>query len=920
MAGITATTGLVSGIATQDTIDKLMQIAARPRDLLISRNKEAQTEQAALSQVQAMILAMQVNVQKLTKSDTFNKTKATSSDDSIMTALTTGSPTAGSYSFRAVRLAQSQQLISGPFASNTQAIGAGTVSFRFGGYINDGIALSQLNGGSGVQAGAIRITDRSGTSAEIDLSYAQTIDDVLNAINSTKTINVQAVTSGDRIKLLDQTGQTLSNLRVQEVNGGTTAASLGLSAINTASNSATGQDVLSLSNSFGLTSFRNGTGLSLRDALPDLRVSFRDGSSDLDVDFDSEKTLGEMLETINAADPTRLQAQLSADGDRLEFLDLTTDTGGTFAISSPMGGELAEELGLTGTAVDGKLTSGRLMAGLKTALASTLRGGAGLGTLGQISLTDRSGATATVDLSGAETLDEILTRLNASGIGITAKYNTARNGIELADTTGATTSNLIIANADATNSADQLQIAANVSRSQVNSGSLKMQVVSESTSLASLNGGKGVFRSSILLNDSNGNFGTLRMLDQSIQTVGDVIDAINNLGIGIQARINDGGDGIALVDTANGGSTMRVREVGSGRAAADLRILGEGSNITVDGSSAVGIDGSTAFTVTLSATDTLQDLTTKINALNSGVNAGILNMGSGATPYRLSLASQRSGVAGNLLIDTSNVSFSLSETTRGQDALVAVNPTDLSPGIVVSSNTNDFDNVVSGLRMTLKSASSSVVNVTVERNTTDVMDTAKRFADDFNKMRGELDDQLKFDADANNRGPLFGSVELLQVESEFGNLLTSRISGAGSFRSLEELGFSLDRQGKIQLNEQKLKDQLAVNPDQVRNFFTSEKTGAAVRINDLINRLAGVPTVNGRPSGKSIFDKRQQTIQDRINLTQERIDLLTVRLTAQRELLSKQFNAMETALAKMQSTQTALSQLEQLASAFGGGK
>ena len=35
MAGITATTGLVSGIATQDTIDKLMQIAARPRDLLI---------------------------------------------------------------------------------------------------------------------------------------------------------------------------------------------------------------------------------------------------------------------------------------------------------------------------------------------------------------------------------------------------------------------------------------------------------------------------------------------------------------------------------------------------------------------------------------------------------------------------------------------------------------------------------------------------------------------------------------------------------------------------------------------------------------------------------------------------------------------------------------------------------------------
>ena len=202
--------------------------------------------------------------------------------------------------------------------------------------------------------GKIRITDRSGASAEVDLRYAVTIDDVIAKINETDGVSVTAVADGDAIRLIDDTGATTNNLRVAEVNGGTTAASLGLANINVAASEATGSDVLSLHSGTLAGRLRDGSGLSLREGVADLTVTFRDGSSPLSIDFNElaaqdtrdTVTLGDVLDAINAADPARLTAEISADGDRIVLTDLTSDTGGTFSIASANGGTLAEELGI----------------------------------------------------------------------------------------------------------------------------------------------------------------------------------------------------------------------------------------------------------------------------------------------------------------------------------------------------------------------------------------------------------------------------------------------------------------------------------------------------------------------------------------------------------------------------------------------
>ncbi len=93
-------------------------------------------------------------------------------------------------------------------------------------------------------------------------------------------------------------------------------------------------------------------------------------------------------------------------------------------------------MGLTGTAVDGVITGRRIISGANTVLLSSLGGGKGLGELGAINLTDRNGASATVDLSNAETLEDVIEAINAAPVQITARVNQARNGIELMDTSG----------------------------------------------------------------------------------------------------------------------------------------------------------------------------------------------------------------------------------------------------------------------------------------------------------------------------------------------------------------------------------------------------------------------------------------------------------------------------------------------------
>jgi len=890
MGRIQANTGLVTGIDIQGTVDKLIALQAQPRDVATGRLKTLTDKQTAVGDLTAAVIAIQLAARNLGKAELFRQTTLTSSNTGLLAAAISpgGSPVPGSYQFTPIRLAQAQHELSQGFASKTSALGSGTLTFRDGGSLSSPLALSGLNGGEGVERGKIRITDRSGATATIDLRHAGTIDDVLAAINSNESISVIASSVGDRIQLTDNTGQSVANLRVQEVGTGATAAGLGLASINTASSTVLGNDVVRLYDGLSLSALRDGSGLTFNSSLADLRVNFRDGSSALDIDFPAEdQTVGDLLETLNAADPARLQAQLSADGERIELIDLTSG-GGNFSVESLFGGSLAEELGLASSTTGSTLSGVRLLGGLNTTLLRSLNGGQGFAPLGAIDITDRSGATASVDLSSAETVDDVLFAINNAGLGVRAELNGAKNGIRLVDTTGATASNLIVADGDATNTATKLGLVVDAAVNVKASGDWHRQVVSRQTLLSSFNHGKGVRLGSIQLTDSSGASSAVNLTTLGAETIGDVIDAVNNLSIGVEARINDTGDGIVLVDTAAGAGKLKVIDVGTGHAAADLKIAGESVTTTINGQPAEVIDGSSTVRIELDGDDTLEDLVTKINDAGVGLSASIFNNGT-STPYQLSLLNSQTGVKAAWVIDGSGLGLNFQEITAAQDALVAVGPALL----LVSSATNVVDDAIAGIRVTLLGTSTEPVTVTVSEDLAGISGKVKAFVDQYNKLIEKLDKYDFFQTESGEKGVLFGSSETRRIKSDLAELLSGRFTGS-SLQSMGALGVGFKDDGTLEFSEAKFNAAYNDDATAVEEFFSDATSGFSKRIDDVVEALAGVDN--------SVLINRTIALQAQVEQLSARIERMGFQLELSKERLLLQFYRLETTIGKLQST------------------
>lgn len=907
MSGIASSIGLITGIPIQDTIDQLISISAQPRDALVERTATLKNEQVAITELTALVIGVQLASDNLGKAEIYDAVSVNSSNTNLVTALSSGTPTKGEFSFRSIRQAQAHQALSGRLASDNSVLGAGQITFKTGGFLDDTMRLEDLNGGTGVERGQLRVTDRSGASSLIDLRDAATVKDVLDAINFETGINVTATTQGDSILLSDNTGQTSSNLIVQQVGTATTASDLGLSAVNAAANQATGSDIVSLSRNTLLSSLNDGNGVDFHASLAELQVTFRDNSTALQLNFANEKTLGELLDTINAADATRLTAQISSDGDRIELTDLTSDSGGTFAVSNLYSATTAADLGLDTTASGGTLSGRRVLGGLGTVLMSSLGGGDGLGSLGQLDLQDRSGSTATVNLTTAQTLDDVISLVNQSSVGIQARLNDTRNGIVLEDTSGGSGNLIISDNADGTQTATKLKLAVNSAVASSDSGSLDLQTVSTQTLLSDYNGGNGVAQSSFVITDSAGTAGAVNIASESLTTIGDVIDSINALSVGVTASFNATGDGIQLVDTAGGTGTLTVAESGTSTAASDLGIKGTASSVDLGSGPQQVIDGSQASVVTIDSDDKLDDLITKINSANIGISASKFNDGVG---FRISLVSQKTGGDNRFQVSGLESLTQFSTVAEGQDALISLGDANSSLGVLASSSTNTFDQVINGVTFTTKGVSNDLLTISVEGSDTQVVSNAKLFADQFNKLHEKLKEYTSFQSNSSVNNPtvttglLFGTREALLVEQELGNLFTSRFFGAGTFQSLAEIGFDFKDDGSVSLDETKLKSQYASKPAEFEKFFTTATLGVSAKFKTTIDQLAG--------EGNSILLSRSTALQAKIDSNNERVTQLTSRLDAERLRLLKQFANLESTIQRLQANQTAVGNIQKI--------
>jgi len=357
MGSIQLGVGLISGMDIQGTVEKLIALESGVLKNLQVRNQKFLQQQTYISQLTSMFMTSNYMIRNLMKVSVFDRRDVKSSNESLLGVARNGNPPPGTHTFTPVRTATQHQILSSGIKSATEPLGInGNVTVRYGRDLETNFDLRDLNGGDGFSRGQVRITDQSGARAIIDLRSATTMRDVLDAINNNTDISVRAEMDGDRLKLTDLSGQTGGNLIVQEVAGGSTAASLGLAGINTDDQTAVGTQIVRLGMNLELRALHDGNGFQCNSFSSDLEITLANGTVvtidfskftqatlkkdesgntvydatgkaviDVPAHFADEITLGDLIRTITQNEQLqgKLEITISDDGQRLVWKDLT---------------------------------------------------------------------------------------------------------------------------------------------------------------------------------------------------------------------------------------------------------------------------------------------------------------------------------------------------------------------------------------------------------------------------------------------------------------------------------------------------------------------------------------------------------------------------------------------------------------------
>lgn len=939
MGGITTGVGLFSGINSAQLIDQLIQSQSRPQMLAQRRLAQLKTQQAAYLDINSRLGAFKTAAAAFRVNKVFDTKLAASSDADVLTATAGNTAINGSYNFIVDRLVTTQQLLSRGFANRNDSP-AGITSMTFEGpqgRLDRDVDLSSFNNGDGINRGKIMV---NGT--EVDLSRVATAGELIDAINAADTGATASISNGSFVL---EGVTSLANKA-----GSNVLSSIGLSSPSINGTTYTGTSVYGLGTNTALTLLNDGRGVDIRDTsglsvsdfaivIGATTVNVRIGEIEEMVDDvqtvteGAVSTVGGVVDRINdalaAAGQTGVSASINQTTGAIEFVN-STGQDITIRNAQLSGNDVtttANDLGIAGTYTAGNFSGSRILAGMNTTLVSSLNGGTGLGgTDGLLDFTTADGSNFSIDVSGATTVAEIVGLINSdtgNNGRVSVSLNPTGNGLKVSDTTTGP-GGLIIDGTDGADAAAALGLSGTFTGGSATGKNLQLAYLGESTLLSTLNRGDGIGTGKFEIIDGNSLSATIS-ITSSDKTLGDVIDKINDAGLAITARINDTGDGIVIEEDSPtpGGSKIKITDT-EGTAGRKLRIAGEASGTGTDNF----IDGSYETTVDFGPTATLQDVIEKINSADTGVRATIINDGSGANPYRLSLVSAHSGVEGRFLIDTEGVDLGINQIEAGQNARVFYGSSNAANGILVNSSTNTIDGLIDGVSIDLKKASETPVSVSITTNNSEIETKIGAMVEAFNAVISRIDFQTRYNDETKERGPLLGDGTALSLRNRmFATLRSSNDGFTDTFDRLAQVGLSVGEGGKLKFDSARFREAYAQDPEAVEAMFTTrviapsntepDENGAIVNDPDAPTTFSALGVIgqleqmadNYVTNIGGILQNRNTALDNQIAVQESRIRSIQRTLDNKREILQRQFLAMEQAISSFQTQGSALSQI-----------
>ncbi|NLD14556.1 MAG: flagellar filament capping protein FliD [Gammaproteobacteria bacterium] len=223
-------------------------------------------------------------------------------------------------------------------------------------------------------------------------------------------------------------------------------------------------------------------------------------------------------------------------------------------------------------------------------------------------------------------------------------------------------------------------------------------------------------------------------------------------------------------------------------------------------------------------------------------------------------------------------------------------------GLELESATNTVKDVIPDVEFTIKAKTdeNKPVTVTVGEDKAGVKSQLKKFVDAYNEMMSVTKDLTRVTQVGEGKDPVVGG---LVGDSTVRNLvngvraeLSMRGSGSDGMRALADLGISMDKDGKLKIDDKKLDQVLDSGFDKVGGFLTGEG-GLMTRLENRISAFAGK---------EGIIGVRQKSIESqRADITKQQ-EKLTLRAAQVEARLFKQFNAMDALVGQLSQTSSSL--------------
>lgn len=305
--------------------------------------------------------------------------------------------------------------------------------------------------------------------------------------------------------------------------------------------------------------------------------------------------------------------------------------------------------------------------------------------------------------------------------------------------------------------------------------------------------------------------------------------------------------------------------------------------------------GAVIGSITVGGSGTLADAVTAINDSAFGLSATAVKVADGK--YRLQVTAENSGAAAAFDLGTAGT-FAVS--TQGVDAKVTIG-TGTGAYDVVSA-TNTFTGLMDGVTITVSKPETSVT-VGVSANPDAVATSMQALVDAANRALSGI---------KANTDPEGGATSTLKGDSALrtlsGRVLDAVAFAVGSDGSPARIGFQLNRDGTIAFDKAAFSAALADDPALAKRLGAGGPAGPGAdaisgTADDIVpgiaQRLLDVAKTASDTTAGSLTllaqgrDKLAQDIQDKIGSWD-------IRLAKRREMLTRQFTAMETALGSLQ--------------------